>query len=249
MRKSNKYDHHLLRELDTHANEHPGKAGHAKLQVMVRYTGDIEELREVGLFLMGNAGGVAIGEIDEGNLEKLEQLNNVIHISTEPPIIAQLNTSVPEIHGDVVRTGSPPYTGAGVIIGVLDSGIDIFHKNFRKSDGSSRILSIWDQTIHATGSQHPPTGYTMGVEFSADDIKNVLASPNTPFAHQDVLLHGTHVAGITAGNGSQSGNCHLSGTFWGVAPDGGPCCCEGPHRPDERSRCPTQLNHGRPICF
>lgn len=219
MRKSNKYDHHLLRKLDTHAKEHPEKAGHAKLHVLVRYTGNVEKLRQAGLLVMGNAGGVAIGEIDEGNLEKLEQLDNVIHISTEPPLRAELNTSVPEIHADAVRTGSPPYTGAGVIIGVLDSGIDIFHKNFRKSDGSTRILSIWDQTIHATGSQQPPTGYTMGVEFSGDDIKNVLASPKTPFAHQDVLHHGTHVAGIAAGNASQSGNCHLSGFFWGVAPD------------------------------
>jgi subtilisin family serine protease len=219
MRKSNKYNHHLLRKLDTHAEEHPEKAGHAKLHVLVRYTGEIEKLRHAGLFVMGNAGGVAIGEINEGDLEKLEQLDNVIHISTEPPISPQLNTSVPEIHGDVVRNGSPSYTGAGVIIGVLDSGIDIFHKNFRKSDGSSRILSIWDQTIHATGSQQPPVGYTMGVEFTADDIKNALASPNTPFAHQDVRHHGTHVAGIAAGNASQSGNCHESGTFWGVAPD------------------------------
>jgi len=217
MRESSKYDHYLLRKLRTHAEEHPEKAGHAKLNVLVRYTGDVETLRQCGLFVMGDVGNIAIGEINEADLERLEQLENVRHITTEPPIQAQLNTSVPEIHGDIVRTGSPSYTGTNVIIGILDSGIDIFHKNFQKSDGTSRILSIWDQTIDATGSQQPPAGYTMGVEFSADDIKNALAAKT--FAHQDVLLHGTHVAGIAAGNGSQSGNCHLSGTFWGVAPD------------------------------
>lgn len=130
---------------------------------------------------MGDVSGVAIGEINEPDLEKLERLENVSYIGTEPPVRMQLNTSVPEIHADVVRTASTPYTGAGVVIGILDTGIDIFHKNFRKSDGTSRILSIWDQTLVASGSQHPPAGYAIGVDFSPADIAAGLAHPpSTP---------------------------------------------------------------------
>jgi subtilisin family serine protease len=219
MRESNKYGHLLLRELRTHAKENPEKAGHATLQVIVRYTGDIETLRKCGLIVLGDVSGVAIGQIDEANLESLEQLENVSYIGTEPPLRAQLNTSVPEIHGDVVRTGSPPYTGTGVVIGILDTGIDIFHKNFRKPDGTTRILSIWDQTLTTSGSQHPPAGQTIGVEFSAADIAAGLAHPDQPFGHLDANGHGTNVAGIAAGNGLQSDGCHGAGTYWGVAPD------------------------------
>lgn len=219
MRSPDKYDQYLLRKLRELARDSAAAAAQSSLHVTVRYTGDVTKLQQAGLHMTGNAGGIAVGIVSVADLEKLEALDNVVFISTEPPIRAQLNTSIPEIHADVVRTGSPSYTGIGVVVGIIDSGIDIFHKNFINPDGRSRILSIWDQTINPTGSQHPPTGYTNGVEFSANDIKNALAHPNQPFSHQNVDGHGTHVAGIAAGNGSQSGNCHGSGTFWGVAPE------------------------------
>jgi subtilisin family serine protease len=219
MRDADKYDHYLLRRLRELERDHGPNSSKVKLHVTVRYTGDVEKLQEAGLHMTGSAGGIAIGQIAVADLEKLEQLGNVIYISTEPPVRGQLNTSIPEIHADLVRTGSPSYTGQGVVVGIVDSGIDIFHKNFRKPDGSSRILSIWDQTITATGSQQPPAGYTVGVEFKPADIKNALDHPAQPFAHQNVDGHGTHVAGIAAGNGSQSGNCHTAETFWGVAPE------------------------------
>lgn len=217
--ESSKYDHYLLHKLHTHAKENPEKAGHARLLVVVRYTGNVEKLRQTGLTIMGDTNGVAIGEIDEANLDKLEQLDNVTYIGTEPPIRPELSTSIPEIHADVVRTGSPAYTGAGVVVGILDTGIDIFHKNFRKADGSTRILSIWDQSLVASAAQHPPAGYTFGVEFSAGDITTGLAHPDQAFGHQDGSSgHGTHVTGIAAGNGLQSDGC-TKPTYWGVAPE------------------------------
>ena len=219
MRESNKYDHYLLRKLRTHAKENPEEAGRLTLPVLVRFNGDIETLRRAGLIVTGNVNGIAIGDIHQPDLEKLEQLDNVIYISTEPPLRAQLDTSIPDIGADVVHAGSPPYTGAGVVIGILDTGIDVFHKNFRKSNGDSRVISIWDQTILPTGTQQPPAGYTRGVEFKPGVIAAALANPNQPFAHQDVIGHGTHVAGIAAGNGTQSGNCHTAGRYLGVAPD------------------------------
>ena len=108
---------------------------------------------------------------------------------------------------------------AGVVIGICDSGIDIFHKNFQKPGGGSRILAIWDQTLTATAPQGPPPGYTLGTLFTPADIASALAHPDQPFAHRDTAKHGTHVAGIAAGNASQAGNCHGAGRFWGVAPD------------------------------
>ena len=44
-------------------------------------------------------------------------------------------------------TQQEPYlTGEGVIIAVLDSGIDYYLPEFRNADGQTRILAIWDQT-------------------------------------------------------------------------------------------------------
>jgi subtilisin family serine protease len=186
--------------------------------VTVIHTGAVEELARQGLDIAASLPEIVIGNIAAGDLEKLEQLEQVVHISTDPPARPHLNTSVPEIHGDLIRNGSPPYTGAGVTIGIIDTGIDIFHHNFRKPDGSSRILSIWDQTLPSTTASPPPYG-GLGTLFTPAHIANALAHPDQSFAHKDKVGHGTHVAGIAAGNASQSGNCHKAGRYWGVAPE------------------------------
>lgn len=219
MRHPEKYDHYLRHRLDEIQEAAPESAHQARINISVAYSGDPNELHQYGMNVVGVAGDIAIGDIALGDLEHLEESPQVKFISTEPPLQPHLNTSIPEIHADAVRTGSPAYTGAGVIIGICDTGIDIFHHNFRKSNGDSRILSIWDQTLTPTPPQISPPGFTFGTLFTPADIANALANPSKPFAHQDKQKHGTHVAGIAAGNASQSGNCHLSGRYYGVAPD------------------------------
>ena len=54
--------------------------------------------------------------------------------------------------------------GKGILIAVLDSGIDYTHPEFRNADGSSRILAIWDQT----GNGNPPKGFTVGTEYGQE---------------------------------------------------------------------------------
>ena len=39
------------------------------------------------------------------------------------------------------RTG---LSGAGVLVAVIDSGIDYAHPDFRRADGTTRIVSLWD---------------------------------------------------------------------------------------------------------
>ena len=213
-------DHHLERHMREYDERKSGERSPAQIPVFVRYTGDLEALKTLGLHITVEAPDHLVsGTIDVANLSALIASKQVTEISAHERRHLHLNTSVPQIDADQVRTGSPPYTGAGVIVGILDTGIDIFHKNFLNPDGSSRVLSIWDQTLNPSGSLKPPTGFTIGVEFKPADIAAALANPDQPFAHQDNQGHGTHVAGTAAGNGSQSGNCHLSHTFWGVAPN------------------------------
>ena len=87
-----------------------------------------------------------------------------------------------------------PQTGKGVLVGIIDSGIDTSHEAFKK-DGKTRIVEYWDQIRNR--------------RFKSDQIDqgNATESPDT-------VGHGTHVAGIAAGNGGGSeGNI-----YQGVAP-------------------------------
>ncbi|MDR1693061.1 MAG: S8 family serine peptidase [Oscillospiraceae bacterium] len=103
-------------------------------------------------------------------------------------------------------------SGAGVLVAVIDSGIDYRHDDFRNADGSTRILALWDQTQNGS----PPPGFLYGSEYIRERLDEALASPD-PLAvvpQQDFVGHGTAVAGIAAGNGRASG-----GAETGVAPD------------------------------
>lgn len=102
-------------------------------------------------------------------------------------------------------------TGEGVIVGVIDTGIDYRSKLFRYPTGESRILSIWDQTIQ---SGNPPEHLYYGSEYTKKDIDRALESDN-PYEivpHQDENGHGTFLAGIACGGKDQEN------LFVGVAP-------------------------------
>ena len=89
--------------------------------------------------------------------------------------------------------------GQGILIGLLDTGIDYTNPIFQYADGSTRIVSIWDQTIQ---SGNPPEGFFYGTEYSRDQINQALQSEN-PYdivPSKDENGHGTMVAGIAGGN-------------------------------------------------
>lgn len=91
--------------------------------------------------------------------------------------------------------------GQGVIVGVIDTGIDYTHKAFRYPDGSSRILSLWDQTI-TDGAFPPPAGFYYGAEYSNSRLNTALASdnPRSTIPSVDEVGHGTMLAGIIGGS-------------------------------------------------
>lgn len=102
--------------------------------------------------------------------------------------------------------------GQGVLLGIIDSGIDYTNPIFRNEDGTTRIASIWDQSIT---SANPPEGLHYGTEYTREQINHALMSEN-PLAivpSSDENGHGTMVAGIAGGKEVPRNN------FYGVAPD------------------------------
>ena len=84
--------------------------------------------------------------------------------------------------------------GKGILTAILDSGIDYTHPEFQNPDGSTRIVSIWDQT----GTGNPPEGFTLGTEYSREEIDKALREREQLI--RDLSGHGTAVAAIVAGN-------------------------------------------------
>lgn len=104
-------------------------------------------------------------------------------------------------------------SGEGVIICFIDTGIDYTENLFRDSEGNSRILAIWDQTVQ---SGTPPEGLYFGSEYTREDINRALQSEN-PYdvvPSRDENGHGSAMAGVAAGSRLGNGMGYL-----GAAPD------------------------------
>lgn len=104
-------------------------------------------------------------------------------------------------------------SGKGVLVGIIDSGIDYTHPDFRNDNGYTRILYIWDQAGQGT----PPQGFKGGIEYNETEINLALADvqPYRIIPNMDYIGHGTAVAGVAAGNGRGS----VNRTYRGAAPE------------------------------
>ena len=175
-------------------------------EVLLRIAGPIETLQEKfpEAFFRALSGGYAIGLIPESRLSDLAAAPEVIYVE-QPKRLQQevsqgiLASCISPLHEGT--TTAETLSGQGVLVAVLDSGIDYFHPDFRNEDGTTRIAWLWDD----------------GVEYSREQINEALRQPTRRqgldlVPSQDVSGHGTHVAGIAAGNGRAS-----EGRYRGVA--------------------------------
>lgn len=185
-----------------------------RVEVIVKYNGNIEPIAaELGADIELLSQGYAIITLEESQIPLLYTYIQIEHIELPKIVTFQTIQSLTATCILPVQTNpSWNLSGRDVIVAIIDSGIDYTHPDFRNEDGSTRILSIWDQTQTGT----PPLGFRSGAEYSQAEINVALQSPD-PFAivpHMDSLGHGTAVSGIAAGNGRSS-----NGDNRGAAPE------------------------------
>lgn len=95
-------------------------------------------------------------------------------------------------------------TGKGTVVGIIDTGIDYLNKEFLNKDGTTRILSIWDQTINVDSKTK---SVPFGEEYSAQEINNAIKafnegkSPYDIVPSKDEIGHGTSMAGVIGARG------------------------------------------------
>ena len=182
-------------------------------ELIVKYSGNLERLiEELGIGVVELSHGYAIITIPEDLINQLINYEEIEFIEKPKRLFYEVN--VGRMSSCINPVQSPPYSlfGEGVIIAIIDSGIDYSHPDFRNEDGSTRILAIWDQTIPG----NPPEGFRIGSLYTGEQINEGLQTPMPQrlsiVPSVDLSGHGTHVAGIAAGNGRAS-----NGLYRGVA--------------------------------
>ena len=186
-------------------------------EVLVKYNGDIENVAR----LEGGRAQIINNQfatltIPRANIRNLLNYTQVEYIEVPKRMIYTQSSSMVASCITSVQN-NPPYRlkGNGVLLAIIDSGINYFHPDFRNEDGTTRIQYIWDQTIPG----NPPPGFLTGSQYTKEQIDEALRAPTQAeglqiVPSQDVVGHGTHVAGIAGGNGRGS-----NGRIVGAAPE------------------------------
>lgn len=176
-------------------------------ELVMQYTGDLDELTKEYNFraydLKGGFAQIFISKIQILNLSNSAQ---VVFLSL-PTRCEYIDIGLGRVCASNVSNPNSTFyvTGAGILLAVIDSGIDYSHPDFIDGSGKSRIAYLWDQTLQGT----PPQGFSGGVEFTNEQLnealgKNTKAEQLLVVPSQDPIGHGTALAGIAAGNGNGS---------------------------------------------
>ncbi len=187
-------------------------------ELIVKYTGDIQSVaKRFGASAVVLLGGYAIVTMPQEHINEFADCAEVVYI--EKPHRLFFSDRQALERSCVYYAWSEPYSlgGEGVLAAVIDSGIDWKNTDFRNSDGSTRILKLWDQTVAPESSGYaPPEGYVVGTEYNRDVINLALSGDEAALRSmnlsRDYSGHGTFVTGIAAGNGQG-----MAGSFRGVA--------------------------------
>lgn len=186
-------------------------------ELIVKYHGSLERLELLNVVIEYLIAGYAILTVPEGLVDLVGELEEIEYV--EKP--KRYYYSVTQARTDTcvlpVTLRAPFLSGQGVLVAVLDSGIDYRRQDFRNEDGTTRIRYLWDQTLRPDLEKRPPQGFSIGVEFDAQQINASLNAPSRQEGFAlvpsiDVSGHGTAVAGIAAGSGNENGQ------YEGIAP-------------------------------
>lgn len=174
-----------------------------KWEVIVKYVGNPETIfaqfsnSDYTILL----GGYAILTLSREEIEALALMPEIIYVEKPKSFYYEVyNGSI----ASCINTFYNRYSlsGRGTLVAVVDSGIDYTHPDFLQPDGSTRIACLWDQTTN--------------IVYNAADINDILSSDTASLQNivysLDPSGHGTHAAGIAAGNGAAS-----QGIYRGIA--------------------------------
>lgn len=174
--------------------------------VIVKYSGNIEDIPIEGLQITTLLNQYAVIRVPQSQLDALANLPQIEYVEKPKRLFFALSQARSISCINTVQAAPYNLHGSGILVACVDSGIDYSHPDFRNPDGSTRIVSLWDQTIPG----EPPDGYFLGTEYTEEQINEALGKSSITERYsivpsRDFSGHGTAVMGIAAGNGWESG--------------------------------------------
>ncbi|GAA1294060.1 S8 family serine peptidase [Saccharothrix xinjiangensis] len=166
----------------------PGPAPVARVIVTLECSpdADFSDLVDTDITINPSEHRIRTGIVHLGDLPRLARHPAVIHVAAASELHPYLDLAAKAVHLTDFWSAYG-IEGKGVIIGVIDSGLDAAHPAF-----AGRVLKIWDQNSEKSTNQKN-TNVLYGMEYTGKEVSN----------STDEHGHGTAVAGIAAGNEQQ----------------------------------------------
>ena len=196
-------------------------------ELIVKYNGDLREAVS-GLPVTAEEliAGYGLLTVPEDLVEAVSRLPQIEYVEKPKRLFFSMADGK-EVSCVLPVTKRQPFlSGKGILLAVIDSGIDYTNRNFRNADGSTRILALWDQTVSPDAEKgfFPPEGFQTGTEFTREQINAALreADPLRQYElvpSRDSSGHGTAVTGIAAGAAANVLGGAADNGYEGVAPE------------------------------
>lgn len=196
-------------------------------ELIVKYNGDLREAVS-GLAVTAEEliAGYGLLTVPEDLVEAVSRLPQIEYVEKPKRLFFSMADGK-EVSCVLPVTKRQPFlSGKGILLAVIDSGIDYTNRNFRNADGSTRILALWDQTVSPDAEKgfFPPEGFQTGTEFTREQINAALreADPLRQYElvpSRDSSGHGTAVTGIAAGAAANVLGGAADNGYEGVAPE------------------------------
>lgn len=165
-------------------------------------------LEAIGVEIRHNHGSCYTASIPVDKLRAAGEVQGVAYITlgNQANLLndyARAHAGVDDVHSNNDNMLPQPYTGKGIVVGIIDTGVEYAHTAFRNADGTTRIKAVWNQTAR---NGMPPADFGYGVEYTTPEA--ILGA----VYDSSYEYHGCHTMGIAAGGDKES-------QYYGVAPD------------------------------
>lgn len=185
--------------------------------LIIKYSGSLDSVRNLASRVTELLNEYAIIRIAESRIDILSGIPEVEYVEKPKRLFFQAAEGRRVSCINAVQDARLSLFGQGILVAIIDSGIDYANADFRNEDGSTRIRYLWDQSLKPTDGESAPEEYGIGVEYTKEQIDEALnaqtiSEQRSIVRSQDISGHGTAVAGVAAGNGRNS-----RGIYAGVA--------------------------------